>query len=434
MKPILVYSTQTSSRLSYVLDWLFNERLGTGYILITEEAAVKDLPFLISYGDFFPNALSIPAVNLLWEQDTKPHTIPLGVCGDIPCLYDVSNDAFTLPFDLFASAFFLLTRYEEYSDTYTPDKHGRYPATESLLYKNGWLQRPLLDEWVLYVRILIRDTFKQTIPEAKFSYQPTYDIDIAYSYRYKGFRRALGGFLKDLSEAKLQRVKERAKVLLSKEQDPYDSYDFLNALHKQYRLSPLYFILAALHRGPFDKNISPAHPRMGALIKRLAEEGTIGVHPSYNTDKTGMLYEKEILEQAGGQKIDISRQHYIRFMLPHTYYALMQEGIAADCSMGYGTHLGFRAGTGSPFFWYDLKNEKPTGLRVYPFCFMDTTAHFDEGLNTTEAFDALKRMRDYLQDTGSVLITIFHNFSLGTEEQWKGWAEAYQAFISETAD
>lgn len=434
MKPIPVYSTQTSSRLSYVLDWLFNERLGTGYTLITDEAVVKNLPFLISYGNFFPNALSIPAVNLLWEQDTKPHTIPLGVCGDIPCLYDVSNDAFTLPFDLFASAFFLLTRYEEYSDTYTPDRHGRYPATESILYKNGWLRRPLLDEWLQYIRILIRDTFKQAIPEAEFSYQPTYDIDIAYSYRYKGFRRALGGFLKDLSAAKLQGVKDRAQVLLSNKQDPYDSYDFLSALHKQHQVTPLYFILAALRPGTFDKNISPAHPRMQALIKRLANEGTIGVHPSYDTDKTGMLYEKEVLQQASGQEINISRQHFIRFVLPHTYYALLQEGIEADYSMGYGTHLGFRAGTGSSFPWYDLKNEKTTALRVYPFCFMDTTAHFDEGLSVTEAFDALRKMHGYLQNAGGLLITIFHNFSLGTEAQWKGWAEAYRSFISEMGD
>ncbi|MBS1690447.1 MAG: hypothetical protein JSS96_17075, partial [Bacteroidetes bacterium] len=91
MKPIAVYSSQTSKRLQYVLDWLFNERLGTGYTLITDEVSLKELPFFIAYGDFFPNALSIPAVSLLWESEIKAHTIPLGVCGDTPCLYDVND-------------------------------------------------------------------------------------------------------------------------------------------------------------------------------------------------------------------------------------------------------------------------------------------------------------------------------------------------------
>lgn len=433
MQPIPVYSAQTSSRLQYVLDWLFNERLGTGYKLISDEAAVKDLHFFISYGDFFPNALSIPALNLLWEQDVKPHTIPLGVCGDIPCLYDVDDNAYSLPFDLFAAAFFLLSRYEEYSGNYTPDKHGRYPATESILYKNGWLRRPLLDEWVGHLVQLMQTQFHQHVQLPEFSFQPTYDIDIAYSYRYKGFRRALGGFLKDLSAAKLQRVKDRALVLLSDKKDPYDSYDFLSGLHKKYELKPRYFILAALRPGPFDKNISPAQPKMQALIKRLAEEGTIGVHPSYNTDKSGMLYEKEILEQVSGQDINISRQHYIRLMLPHTYRVLINEGITEDYSMGYGTHLGFRAGTGSSFLWYDLLHEAATELRIYPFCFMDTTAHYEEKLKVQEAFEVLRSMKEYLENTGSMLITIFHNFSLGTEEQWSGWAEAYQSFVAATA-
>lgn len=433
MKPIAVYSSQTSKRLQYVLDWLFNERLGTGYTLITDEAALKDLPFFIAYGDFFPNALSIPAVSLLWENEVKPHTIPLGVCGETPCLYDVNNPAFTLPFDMLASIFFLLSRYEEYSTPYTPDKHGRYPATESLLYKNGWLRRPLLDEWVAYLVTLLQEQYKLAIEPPAFTFQPTYDIDIAYSYRYKGFQRALGGFLKDLSAGKLQGMQDRAQVLLGNMQDPYDSYNFISELHKQNKLTPLYFILAALRPGPFDKNISPANNSMQELIKRLAYEGTIGVHPSYDTDKTGMLYEKEILEQISGERITISRQHYIRLFLPHTYRSLIKEGIHADYSMGYGTQLGFRAGTGSSFLWYDLKNEVETKLRVYPFCFMDTTAHYEEKLSAKEAFAALRSMRNYLQKSGSMLITIFHNFSLGQDPEWEGWTEAYENFLSETA-
>jgi hypothetical protein len=40
-------------------------------------------------------------------------------------------------------------------------------------------------------------------------------------------------------------------------------------------------------------------------------------------------------------------------------------------------------------------------------------------------------MTRILQRTGSTLITIFHNFSLGTDEGWKGWRNAYEQYVAE---
>jgi hypothetical protein len=96
--------------------------------------------------------------------------------------------------------------------------------------------------------------------------------------------------------------------------------------------------------------------------------------------------------------------------------------------MGYGSRLGFRAGTGRSFCWYDLAAEQATALRVHPFCFMDSTARFEEGLTAETAFQNLEDMKHILQKTGSRLITVFHNFSLGRDGAWKDWRAYYQAF------
>ncbi len=120
--------------------------------------------------------------------------------------------------------------------------------------------------------------------------------------------------------------------------------------------------------------------------------------------------------------------------MPQTYRLLIENGIKEDYSMGYGTHLGFRAGTGNSFFWYDAERDAITPLRIYPFCFMDTAAHFDAKLSATEAFEKLDAMSRKLHQVGSTMITVFHNFSLGTSAEWKGWRQGYEHFMQEQTE
>jgi hypothetical protein len=60
---------------------------------------------------------------------------------------------------------------------------------------------------------------------------------------------------------------------------------------------------------------------------------------------------------------------------------------------------------------------------------MDTTAHFDQKLGAKAAFERLDAMAQKIKACRSRLITVFHNFSLGTDVEWKGWNVAYQSFL-----
>ncbi len=424
-KSIVIYCPFTSKRLLYVLDWIFKSRLGVDYTLTNNTTDFSDL--CISYGSVIENAISIPSCRLLDEQGIKQHEIKTGEWNNIPTLYAENND--TIPFDIFSAVFFLISRYEEYY-SFTPDKHGRYPATDSILYKNGWLERPLVDEWIEALRLLLQQKGGFTIPTRSFSYLPTYDIDIAWSYKNKGLVRGMGGFVKDILSLRVAEVAKRISVL-SGAQDPYFSFDSIALLHKKYNYTPVYFVLATLRTGEFDKNISPLHPDMQQLIQSFANEGTLGVHPSYNmnTNNAFLEEEKSSLEKISGMAISQSRQHYIRLWFPRTYRQLIAAGITDDYSMGYGTHLGFRAGTGLAFNWYDLETETATALQVHPFCFMDSTAHYELKLSAAEAFARLNSMSTILQKQNSQLITVFHNFSLGTDNEWKNWAASYASFL-----
>nr|WP_242479602.1 hypothetical protein [Lamprobacter modestohalophilus] len=57
------------------------------------------------------------------------------------------GDRIDLPLDVFGAAFFMLSRYEE---AVLPDRdnHDRFPATASLAQRAGFLDRPIIDEYV----------------------------------------------------------------------------------------------------------------------------------------------------------------------------------------------------------------------------------------------------------------------------------------------
>lgn len=433
METIVVYSPDTSNRLKYTLDWLLKERLQLDYRITNDVNETNDLPFFISYGMPLQNAISIPDKGLLWQTGKEKCEIGTGAWNNVPTIFVSGNNNYSLPFDLFSAIFFLLSRYEEYY-AYKHDKHERYPAAESILSKNGWLQRPLADEWVYALRKLMQQVMGHNIEATHFVFQPTYDIDMAYSHLHKGVGRLVGAYMRALLKADIGQISERTQVLKKKQKDPYDSFRWLRQLHREYDIKPRYFVLCSFKTTAFDKNIHPSHPAMVRVIKNLAKDGAIGAHPSYYSAQDGMMAQEiKMLEQVSGRAVHISRQHYIRLKIPDTYRSLLQNNITEDYSMGYGSHLGFRAGTGNPFYWFDVDKDMITSLRVYPFCFMDTTAHYETKLTASEAFDKLEAMSKILEKTGGMLITIFHNFSLGTSSEWKGWRHAYEQFVHEKA-
>lgn len=426
-----------SPRLAYVAGWL---EAVWGIPVTTfqsgSEAAQAPGPCIAYGAAAHPDAvLHIPDEGLLWRTGyDQAMSLPSAEAALKAGFAIASGSGANAPagsFDVFSHLFYHLARYEEYGAA-ARDVHGRYPATESVFYRAGLLRTPVLDEWLFTLKAALVAHF--SFPETRFEFQPTYDIDAAWALRHKGFVRVAGQLLREAARGRVGQAAARAALLLRRGKDPHDAYDFLEALHTAPGASrPRFFFLAATRRTGFDKNISLKNPAMRSLIQRLARIGGIGLHPSYYaTGEATFLQEKKSLEAAAGvARITHSRQHFMRLRIPDTYRMLIAHGIADDWTMGYGSHLGFRAGTGRSFLWYDLEREQITGLRVHPFCFMDSTAHYYEKLAASAAFAELRSMETALRRCESRLVTVFHNYSLGSDAEWAGWREAYERFAKQ---
>jgi hypothetical protein len=225
---------------------------------------------------------------------------------------------------------------------------------------------------------------------------------------------------------------KRIRVLTNKIPDPYDCYEWLNNLHQQYNLHPVFFFLVADKNGRLDKNISIRNENYQALIQEIAEHSANGLHPSWQSGDVHFLLkkEKQVLETVSHKTITASRQHYIRLTLPATYRRLTDAGMTDDYSMGYGSINGFRASFSNPFFWYDLPNEQATKLRIHPFCFMDANSYHEQNFTTEQALEELMHYYNLVKSVNGTLSTIWHNNFLGTDPQFEGWREVCEQFIT----
>ncbi|PID89125.1 MAG: hypothetical protein CSB01_03655 [Bacteroidia bacterium] len=219
-------------------------------------------------------------------------------------------------------------------------------------------------------------------------------------------------------------------VLLGLEKDPYDTFSYQINLHKRYRLKPVYFILFGKN-GKYDKNLSINNHTFQDLIKHLADYGEVGIHPSYDSDKSQKILEKEIkdLEKVLKQNIVSSRQHFLKLELPATYQNLISAGIQHDYTMGYVSEIGFRAGICDPFYFYDLDHEVKTKLKIYPLTIMEGTLKDYQKISVEEAENILFNLIDEVKKVDGTFISLWHNPSLNDSIKEGGWRIPYEKMI-----
>ncbi len=271
-------------------------------------------------------------------------------------------------------AFSCLSRYEEYLP-FEPDQYGRFEADQSLAFRNGFLEEPVIDQWLILFKKLLQKKFPDLVfPPQSFHYISTFDIDNPWSFLHKGLVRSVAGSLKALWQARYADFSQRLSVLRGSMQDPFDTYGYIRSIEMKYNFKSIFFFLFADY-DRFDCNYTLNTPHFRQLVQQIGQDHRTGIHPSLRSnDHAGLLpVEQKRYAEIAGNLPNISRQHFLILRFPETYRRLAEMGIREDYSMGYASYPGFRAGTCSSFNFYDLTNESETDLVIFPFAVMDVT-------------------------------------------------------------
>lgn len=430
---VLIYTPSITPRLKYIFHFIFRDILGISF-RITKDAH-EFTPFNGPKFSYAPHALGdelfFQSRNLLTETGINEQNISVSDWNGLKIFFSAGK-ASALPFDPFAASFYLVSRYEEYLP-YLRDLYDRFETKESLAFQSGFIHEPIVDRYAFALRDVLKQRFPDLkFPERKYRYISTIDIDNAYAYKEKGLVRVMGGFARALSQLNFQEIGERLRVFAGLRKDPYDTYDLQLEIQEKYGLEVIYFFLLADY-GVNDKNVPVQSRKLHSLIKQLADHARVGIHPSFgsNKDKKKLKTEVQRLASILNAEVSLSRQHFLKLNFPQTYRNLLEMDILEDHTMGFAHEIGFRAGTCTPFYFYDLDLEIETRLRVYPFAVMDATLKYYMMVPPEKAMEHIKPVIDSVKNVQGTFISLWHNESLSNNKTWDGWRDVYERMVAE---
>lgn len=428
MTILTIFNPDLSAESEWVCSVIFNDYLGIDYV--TETSITNN--FRLSYDNrtielpsvFFTTASTgllsqsyLPKTPLdIWDSQTYGLNLPL-VEPFIPIIYGasqkssvVTDDYIYIPIDIFGSAFFMLSRYEE-SVSHERDAHDRFPASASLAYRNDFLDRPIIDEYVEILWAAMKRLWpglerKQRKARMLVSCDLDLPFDPACTSLYRLGKRLLGQTWREKSIGSAStKIRNHLAVRHGDySHDPYHSaIDWIMDVNERASNQVAFYFIPEQTDEKLDNNANLDNPRMRTLMRTIHVRGhEIGFHPGYNTYKhpnaftqsvrklQRVMQEEEIQQSTLG-----GRQHYLRWKTPTTAQLWEANGLTYDTTLYYSEHAGFRCGTCHEYPMFDLANRKPLKLRQRPLVVMESTIIENTLLDCNDK--KLEQMQHYKQ-------------------------------------
>jgi len=98
--------------------------------------------------------------------------------------------------------------------------------------------------------------------------------------------------------------------------------------------------------------------------------------------------------------------------------------------MGFPDEPGFRAGIARPFLFYNLAEERQTGLRIVPLMVMDATLYQYKKLDEHAAEKVITGIISETRKAGGLFVSLWHNTSLTENSEWEGWRKLFEKMLT----
>lgn len=405
---LLVYTQKITPRITYTFKQICTRILGipVGFTSKIEEFVAHE-GMKISYGkQSLANEVFIQNVDLLLEQGMTDLEIKVQEWEEVPCFFAVSENS-SIPFDIFAASFYLLSRYEEYLP-HVKDEQGRFQASESLAFQENFLEKPVIDIWAQKFKKVLQAKFSdQQFPEKEFSSENIVAVTEIFCYKEKGIIRVLLGLLMDVVQLKPKYVLHRFQVMLKLKRDPYDVYNKLLRFLKKHKI-PMKFMFQVSDFSSHDRNINYNRLQLQSLIKSVADYAEVGLQPGYyaNQKFQTLKEEKRRLENILKRPVLSAINSKYNLLLPDAYNHMVELDFKNDFSMGYPEAVGFRAGTCTPYLFYDINFEVKTPLLLHPYAL---NVEALQKMKETEIEYKVREINRQVKLVQGKLITVFSN-------------------------
>ena len=311
--------------------------------------------------------------------------------------------------DLPLTTLLTLCRWEETLDS-SSDVHDRFVTSQGIAARNGFLDRPIVDEYGLALEQALQALIpiwsrSQRVGRVKFSMDVDH-VGIPFNWKHAlrhttHYRtpvdsgRDLLGWLCKTETPNIRAVREAIELSMD---------SGLNTA-VYWKASP---------PGPRDSGYDPLDPRVRQVIDSLLRSGIeCGVHPGYMTFRSPERLRREIavLREVLGDGPVGGRQHYLRWC-PDTWIHWERCGLSYDSSVGFHDHIGFRAGTCIPYRPWLLSLNRRADLLEIPLIAMDRSLLAYMRLTPEDALSVLTQCLARCRAVGGVFSTLWHNDAL----------------------
>lgn len=347
-----------------------------------------------------------------------------------PLIYPVAS-GYRVAYDIFGLTYWMLARCEEVGEG-PRDRYERFPSQASHAYRHGYLQRPIVDEWLHILRQVIERQWPELdLKPACFSMRVSHDVDEPSRYAFKSWRRLLRVVAIDvlrqrdwLAPLQALRVRLFGRKMLAKA-DPANTFAWLMDLSERHGLKSAFYFICGRTQPAMDADYELEWPALRQLLREIHDRGhEIGIHPSFETYRQAELIEAEVQRlktvctEEGVQQAEWGgRMHYLRWAHPLTMRAWEQAGMTYDSTLGYADMPGFRCGTCHEYPAFDPVEGRQLNLRIRPLIAMEVTVMsptymgLGQGAEAVAQFEALIRA---CRAVGGCFTLLWHNSNLST--------------------
>ena len=448
-----------SPERDYILEVILRDFLGLGFAMVAApgsdirisvpgsagELIVPEV-FLSTPGELWltPGSmprqplLSVPAPEELRESNALvPKDILVLFGRHAPTAFHRNGKSASLSVDIFGSAFFMLSRYEELATGHR-DKFDRFPGSAALAVREGFVERPVVNEWVevLWAALhLVWPNLRRAI--AHYEVYLSHDVDeVSLLGRPpRTVLRTIGADLILRHEPITAIRKAWAWTWASTSGDistldPYNCFDFIMDVSEANNLKSAFFFIPG-NSHPYDARYSLQDNWIRSLMRKMAARGhEIGYHASYNTylDPERTMAECSLLrrvceEEGIAQPVRGGRQHYLRWSNPQTWQNWENCGLEYDSTLTFAENAGFRTGCCFSYPVWNLVARKRLRLRERPLIVMENTLLGYQNMSQAAAAAKAQDLAATVRAYGGQFTLLWHNSSLAARIARRNYAD-----------
>jgi hypothetical protein len=249
------------------------------------------------------------------------------------------------------------------------------------------------------------------------------DASQPFAFVQRGFLRAVMGFSSDLWKMKIRSIITRGQVLMMLRKDPYDTFSWIiNTARRSASKHTFFFRLG--DSSDYKEGMNTKRLKFKLLVKFISDYKEVGLIFSSETlvDYEKVKKEKERMEEITNRILMSSMNAHYIVNLPAIYRNLVELEVERDFTMVYEDEVGFRAGTCTPFLFYDLDSETKTPLIIHPLAF--TTGAFKNKYES-EIKKTFNKLYDSVAQVNGTFSVVFNNRDFTSSEKNKIWRSIF---------